>query len=859
MKFHSRLHAVLSLCVLLVIAGCAAPQAVRTYHDDPVLRSQLDLLRTTDASAIQQRWGDLGRLADKSWVHDPGNRAGKYGMDIRWIVPGAVMHITFAWCDRKACRGEWTAQFNHGLQRIDYINADGKLEKLGTVSPDGALKVTNVDSSVVMEEWKHDVSTNTMTLKGLLTSYQYAEVPREQLVALLPAHFQAIPSAPPGSIKTASTSLAAAMQPKNQDKSTKSSDSNKRHGAGSVSEAARIEPDLKPGARSRQPVKLINHGPYIVKPAGIADEPDASQSNAVWEKITCDDAAFGGVPVFRCNAIASAKNEDGRSMYFVLKTWGNSEIQNIRMDFSIEAALRLATVDDKKILAAPLALKVDGRMARQFAPADFISFTGYDDMVHGELPLTEALLKELSSADEFSLEATGTNGGPVVFRFLMTDSSRAILARMIPQTRAAYKSFYGSRNEKAVARKEEAAENNPVNIWKLIREGASRSEFWTSFSYGTRNNLELKALESGKTLRMRRTLCENGICAAPDTWTLRLQPNSIVSGELKTVFMLYNEANKPVLRYERVNRDGRAVGMTYDPIIEGHLKRSKTDLPITIGKPLASCCISIGIREYTPVTASEVQALIAQDAANERNRIANIERQENLARTLAQARQTRADRGPPADPGPQRSFMETLATTVQQELQAKNARDARAQESINRGIAAGRARAEQASAERQISQRDVEIRTPQPSRHATAPTQVASAGNDYSSRSVSRPARSPSSSERVANLIPTPEAITVCTLPSGANGSFECRSPVTVHRGNKNDISGHRTPDEMVMNLDGCPNPRRLASASHLVWGCGFGATNNSNSLDRSAGVDVKGRNTYYCHPKEVSCRKTQP
>ncbi|GAB3550488.1 hypothetical protein GCM10027343_33560 [Noviherbaspirillum agri] len=136
-------------------------------------------------------------------------------------------------------------------------------------------------------------------------------------------------------------------------------------------------------------------------------------------------------------------------------------------------------------------------------------------------------------------------------------------------------------------------------------------------------------------------------------------------------------------------------------------------------------------------------------------------------------------------------------------------------------------------------------------------TQTNSANN--SARTVNMSSASSSSSQKASNLRATPEAITVCTNPGGANGSFECRSPVTVKRGHKNDISGHRTPDEMVMNMDGCPSPRRLASTTHLVWGCGFGATNNSNSMDRSAGVDVKGRNTYYCHEKETSCRRTTP
>ncbi len=112
--------------------------------------------------------------------------------------------------------------------------------------------------------------------------------------------------------------------------------------------------------------------------------------------------------------------------------------------------------------------------------------------------------------------------------------------------------------------------------------------------------------------------------------------------------------------------------------------------------------------------------------------------------------------------------------------------------------------------------------------------------------------------ERVA-LIPTLEAIVVCTKPTGVQGTFECRSPVTVWHGHLNDMSGHRTPEEMVARLDGCSASRRLPSATHLVWGCGFGATRGEDSLDRSAGVDVQGRRTYYCYERESICRRTDP
>jgi hypothetical protein len=110
-------------------------------------------------------------------------------------------------------------------------------------------------------------------------------------------------------------------------------------------------------------------------------------------------------------------------------------------------------------------------------------------------------------------------------------------------------------------------------------------------------------------------------------------------------------------------------------------------------------------------------------------------------------------------------------------------------------------------------------------------------------------------------LFPTPEAVVVCTKPD-ADGRFECDTPVDVNRrgGPKNELEAWTTPESAIIAMNAsCPQPTRLASTTHFVWGCGFGATGNSNSMDRSAGVDVKGRQTFYCYRKEVGCRKTAP
>lgn len=103
------------------------------------------------------------------------------------------------------------------------------------------------------------------------------------------------------------------------------------------------------------------------------------------------------------------------------------------------------------------------------------------------------------------------------------------------------------------------------------------------------------------------------------------------------------------------------------------------------------------------------------------------------------------------------------------------------------------------------------------------------------------------------------EAVVVCTKPSGANLAFECATPVDRIRGHKNDISGFRSPQEWVARSVSCPARRPLASNTHLVWGCGFGATGGVNALDRGADVSIQGRITYYCEEGQLSCRRTQP
>jgi hypothetical protein len=185
--------------------------------------------------------------------------------------------------------------------------------------------------------------------------------------------------------------------------------------------------------------------------------------------------------------------------------------------------------------------------------------------------------------------------------------------------------------------------------------------------------------------------------------------------------------------------------------------------------------------------------------------------------------------------------------------QAEAARDMEAQRALRAREAQQRAAAAEAARQRAAA--------------ASAPPAVI-APRPVQSLPTMASTRSPGSSsgssrtDSSSRLQPTPEAIIACTRPDLSTGRFRCATPVDpgINGGPKSDLPEHRSPDLMVDSLSAsCPGAHRLESATHLVWGCGFGATNNGAQMDRSAGVDVKGRTTYYCYPLETSCRKTSP
>lgn len=213
-----------------------------------------------------------------------------------------------------------------------------------------------------------------------------------------------------------------------------------------------------------------------------------------------------------------------------------------------------------------------------------------------------------------------------------------------------------------------------------------------------------------------------------------------------------------------------------------------------------------------------------------------------------------------------------FASTFASEMNNASVQRSQAQAGINAALAQGRQQHQaQQRAAGQGMPAQAPARTPATipaSQVASASTSVAPSGASpaHATSSGATLAATPPRPERgeppKAQLAAYPEAITVCTHPTGPNGNFTCSTPLTNRiSGHLKDVSGQRTPDEFVTvgYRESCPDPRKLPSTTHLVWGCGFGATGNSNSMDRSAGVDVRERLTYYCSEKQTSCRRTDP
>jgi hypothetical protein len=292
-------------------------------------------------------------------------------------------------------------------------------------------------------------------------------------------------------------------------------------------------------------------------------------------------------------------------------------------------------------------------------------------------------------------------------------------------------------------------------------------------------------------------------------------------------------------------------------VYQGKLLASRSDSAqgrTLLGKPKITDFTS-GDRLLIPATPE----LLAEAIEVHQRRLEAQARQAEREAEERRRRQVQAERDFARFMGGLNTFVNTFNESMAEARENEARRDAfladlrRQSEEIDR-----RRRAQQqASAGVQPNAQPLPIEAPrQPSAPATRPTSAQNPPTTPPPRTPEEPKRTP---ERKLALTPTPEAVVVCTHPD-ESGRFRCASPThSKFEGGPYSGALWKTPEEYVAQSGSCGSARKLQSATHLVWGCGYGATNGGNSMDRSAGVDVKGRNTYYCVAAEWPCRRTSP
>lgn len=300
-----------------------------------------------------------------------------------------------------------------------------------------------------------------------------------------------------------------------------------------------------------------------------------------------------------------------------------------------------------------------------------------------------------------------------------------------------------------------------------------------------------------------------------------------------------------VLSFHTQIEGGHSLGHSFS-VSNGKLRTVRYDFDTgrtLLGKPKVKDFSSVE-RIFIPAT----QELIAQAVAAHERRLEAQRRQAERELEERRQREAQAER----DFARFMGGLNTFVNTYRESMAEARANEARQQAFLDDL----REKTEEIDRRRRAAQGQADAQTqhaPSAASNRPAPVQQSSVAPS------STKARTEPSPERRVPLIETPEAIVVCTHPND-KGRFKCATPAYANfEGGPNPGDLWRTPQDFVAQTDTCSSARRLQSATHLVWGCGYGATNGGSSMDRSAGVDVKGRNTYYCTAREWPCRRTSP
>lgn len=597
------------------------------------------------------------------------------------------------------------------------------------------------------------------------------------------------------------------------------------------------------------------------EPAAAASEPFGQ-----WSPITCTDAAYGGRSAVHCTFDvrfeAGTKLLNGRLR---VQTWANPGMQAQLL----LTGLPIPRAEGERAPLDPIVLKLDGQVVRQLAAKDLVDPYIYTTLgaFSFRLAANDTFLNALASAQTLTIELTAPNGELKSMGVVLTSE----LGKITERTLTAYQRYY-DKNGKPGAALPKPGPAAAIQAWGLLGEAADRSRVWVAKYAQLTRMLELDWVEPGIAMQVRQVWCNPDGRCGDYKWIVRMQLDGLRDNVPARGVIWHNAAGKRIIRYQEATDKG-FFGMVYDPVLYEDMKSiPNIEFPLVL-RQNDVCCISVGSFDYRPAGVSDVQQLIGEHMAS----LAQARAQEQ-SRMAAQTDDVprdadgRPDLGPP--PPPQRAFAQVFADAYQKQRQASHAQDLRQQQFLAGVAQSARAveRAQERGAQRDYAAQDRtvhaarEIERPRTSAEQIRPPHLSAQQGKLHAAPIPG---GTAGSNRTAGASPvlaeqpplhaTLEAIMVCTKPSGPNDSFECRSPTDVTRGSAKDGQGFRTPEERVLSSEACPNPRRLPSTTHLVWGCGFGATNNGNSMDRSAGVDVKGRNTYYCHAKETSCRRISP
>lgn len=572
----------------------------------------------------------------------------------------------------------------------------------------------------------------------------------------------------------------------------------------------------------------------------------------------CWDSSYAGQPALHC-----AKFEEGRGFEAGLYVWGRPALQGRLFIYLREGEVRMKGEQPADYVDVQF-----GTASSKRVPPGELLKSGSSGFT---VSLSDLDIRLLAQSDEVTITFVNKEG---VRQQLHTKKLGPAAQATLPQIPVLYRTIFEVQRGAHTAYSPLDGEGS-AELWGLWHQATSRSRFWISQRGFKEDVVDLQWTTGQKGIQLQLLKCGETGCRPRFTGHMHVRPAISQSG-VKNRIILFDNGGRPLLYGD--TEKGRHYLNSFDEVLASDAAAASGGrVERLLEKSTSECCLKFNLLEYRPIGSMELESLIMQrvaeaEAARQQERVRQAEERQRQAEHDAEMEERQADSERRA--ASRRPTSQVFAEAFGQAMRENNAQFQRQQQFLDN---LGRQRRSQ-EAERQ-SARDRDVSS---SRSRDEPVRsVAASSSQPATASLPRgpllpppiaslPAQTVTATPGVADIQdasgarrrqPTPEAILVCTRPDG-KGNFECDTPVDVNLrgGPSNGLSAWQTPESLVAALSSsCPGARRLASSSHLVWGCGFGATNNANSMDRSAGVDVKGRKTYYCTERQTSCRETQP